>query len=67
MAALSVFFIRSPSFLDRQRMFQKARNRNACRSLFGIQRLPSDNHIRQQLDGIAPESLYGAFHLHLSN
>ena len=61
MAAFSVFFIQSPSFLDHQRKFQEAHNRNACQSLFGIRRLPSDNHIRQQLDGIAPERLYPAF------
>ena len=61
MSAFSVFFMQSPSFLDHQRKFQKASNRNACRSLFGVRKLPSDNHIRQTLDGIDPRRLDPAF------
>ena len=61
MAAFSVFFVQSPSFLDHQRKFHEARNRDACQSLFGMRRIPTDNHIRKQLDGIACQSVYPAF------
>ena len=50
MAAFSAFFMQSPSFLEHQRTFHQAHNKNACRSLFGIRKLPTDNHIREQLD-----------------
>ena len=61
MAAFSVFFMQSPSFLDHQQRFHEAHNRNACQSLFGINRIPTDNHIRHTLDGSDCEQLYPAF------
>ena len=60
MAASSVFFVQSPSFLDHQRQFHEAHNRDACQSLFGMRRIPTDNHIRKQLDGITCQSVYPA-------
>ena len=61
MAAFSVFFVQSPSFPDHHRKFHEAHNRDACQSLFGMRRIPTDNHIRKQLDGIACQSVYPAF------
>ena len=61
MAAFSMFFVQSPSFLDHQRKFHEAHNRNACQSLLGMRRIATDNHIRKQLDGIACQSVYPAF------
>ena len=61
MAAFSVFFMQSPSFLDHQQRFHEAQNRNACQSLFGMNRIPTDNHIRHTLDGSDCQHLYPAF------
>ena len=60
-AAFPVFFVQSPSFLNHQRKFHEAHNRDACQWLFGMRRIPSDKHIRKQLDGIACQSVYPAF------
>ena len=57
MAAFSVFFVQPPSFLDHQRKFYEAHNRGACQSLFGMRHIPTDNHIRKQLDGITCQSV----------
>ncbi len=46
MAAFSVFFMQSPSFLAHQRQFQAGHGRSNCASLFGIAKIPCDNHIR---------------------
>ena len=65
MAAFSAFFIQSPSFLEHQRTFHQAHNKNACRSLFGIRKLPTDNHIREQLDRIDCQDVYPGFDIAL--
>ena len=65
MAAFSVFFIQSPSFLEHQRTFHQAQNKNACRSLFGIRKLPTDNHIREQLDRVDCQDVYPGFDIAL--
>jgi hypothetical protein len=61
MAAFSVFFMQSPSFLAHQRQFEAGHARSNCASLFGIARIPSDNHIRDMLDPAAPALLHPAF------
>ena len=50
MAAFSVFFMQSPSFLAHQRQLEEGHGRSNCASLFGIAKIPSDNHIRDMLD-----------------
>jgi hypothetical protein len=40
---------------------QQARSRNNARSLFQVEQIPSDNHIRQTLDPMAPHHLFGLF------
>jgi len=54
MAAFSVFFMQSPSFLAHQRQFEEGHGRSNCASLFGITKIPSDNHIRDMLDPVSP-------------
>jgi hypothetical protein len=44
-----VFFTQSPSFLAFQKYMQKNKGVNNAQSLFGIQKIPSDNHIRDAL------------------
>jgi len=61
MAAFSVFFMQSPSFLAHQRQFEEAHGRSNCASLFGITNIPSDNHIRDMLDPASPALLHSAF------
>lgn len=61
LAAFSVFFTQCPSFLSFQRNMEQSRGRNNARSLFGIARIPTDNHIRQTLDPAAPEHLMELF------
>jgi hypothetical protein len=61
MAAFSVFFMQSPSFLAHQRRFEEGHGRSNCESLFGISRIPSDNHIRDMLDAASPSLLHPVF------
>src|SRR6266481_829307 len=61
MAAFSVFFMQSPSFLDQQRRLLHGHGRSNCHTLFGMAAIPTDNHIRQMLDGVAPEHFRALF------
>jgi hypothetical protein len=61
MAAFSVFFMQSPSFLAHQRQFEEGHGRSNCASLFGISKIPSDNHIRDMLDPASPALLHPVF------
>jgi hypothetical protein len=58
MAAFSVFFMQSPSFLAHQRQFEEGHGRSNGASLFGIAKIPSDNHIREMLDPASPTLLH---------
>jgi hypothetical protein len=55
MAAFSLFFMQSPSFLAHQETLAAGSGRSNCLTLFGMEKIPTDNHIRQMLDGNAPE------------
>ena len=61
LSAFSVFFTQSPSFLAHQKALEDGRGRSNGASLFGIEKIPSDNHIRDMLDPVAPEALFGQF------
>jgi hypothetical protein len=50
LAAFSVFFMQSPSFLAHQRTLQSKRGRNNATTLFQIESIPSDPQIRNLLD-----------------
>src|SRR6478672_1229812 len=50
MGAFSLFFVQSPSFLDFQRRLEAGHGRSNCQTLFGMSRIPTDNHIRAMLD-----------------
>ncbi len=60
-AAFSVFFMQSPSFLAHQRALAAGQGRSNCQTLLGMSAIPSDNHIRQMLDGNAPAAFDGLF------
>lgn len=61
MAAFSVFFMQSPSFLAHQQRLHEGQGRSNAETLFGLTRIPSDNHIRNMLDPAAPALLFPVF------
>ena len=61
MAAFSVFFTQSPSFLAHQRMLEQSCGHSNCMTLFGMDGIPTDNHIRNILDTAAPEHFDDVF------
>ena len=61
LGAFAVFFTQSPSFLAHQRTLEQSRGRSNCQGLFGIDKIPTDNHIRDMLDPVAPDALFGLF------
>jgi len=63
MAAFSVFFMQSPSFLAHQRHLADGHGhgRSNCATLFAMTRIPSDNHIRDMLDPVGPECFHPLF------
>jgi len=61
LSAFGVFFCQSPSFLSHQRLMQQAQGTNNAHTLFGVEVLPTDNHIRALLDPVDPKTLRGVF------
>jgi hypothetical protein len=61
LSAFAVCFMQSPSFLAHQRQLARGQGRSNCHTLFGVERIPSDNHVRALLDPVPPEQLFAAF------
>jgi len=61
MAAFSTFFMQSPSFLAQQTALARGRGTSNCQTLFAMDKIPTDNHIRSMLDPVPPETLLPAF------
>jgi hypothetical protein len=61
LAAFSIFFMGSPSFLGHQRVLAEGHGRSNCETLFGMAAIPSDNYIRLMLDGATPAAFDGLF------
>ena len=61
LAAFSVFFLQSPSFLAHQRTLRQGQGRSNCETLLGMTAIPCDNHIRAMLDGTNPAAFDGLF------
>jgi hypothetical protein len=61
LSAFAVFFCQSPSFLAHQKLMQQIQGRNNARTVFGIQKLPTDNQIRNLLDPVDPALLQTAY------
>ncbi len=61
MSAFSLFFMQSESFLAYQRSLEEGRKTSNCRTLFGMAKIPTDNHIRSMLDPVHPSLLQPAF------
>ena len=61
LSAFAMFFMQSASFLSFQRALEKGQGRSNCQTLFGIEKIPSDNYIRDMLDGADPALLAPCF------
>jgi hypothetical protein len=61
LSAFALFFMQSASFLAFQRTLEKGQGRSNCQTLFGIGKIPSDNYIRDMLDGADPALLQPCF------
>jgi hypothetical protein len=63
MAAFSVFFMQSPSFLAHQRRLQEGagHGRSNCQTLLEMSGIPCDNRIRAMLDPVEPQHFFPVF------
>jgi hypothetical protein len=61
LAAFSVFFMQSPSFLAHQRDMQRRKGNNNAEGLFGVEQIPSDGQVRNLLDSVDPAHLGEVF------
>jgi hypothetical protein len=61
LGAFSVFFTQSPSFLDFQRTMQLMKGCSNAQSLFGMEQIPTDVHIRNLLDPVPPSEVFPVF------
>jgi hypothetical protein len=61
LGAFSIFFTQSPSFLSYQTSMQETQGQNNADTLFGINEILSDNHIRKLLDKVDPSYIFPLF------
>lgn len=61
LAAFSVFFTQSPSFLAHQVAMTESRGISNAQTLFGLTQIPTDNHIRDLLDHVPPSRVFPMF------
>ena len=61
MAAFSIFFTQSPSFLEHQRLMKNMKKKDNADSLFKIDKIPCDNQIRNLLDPLAAQTIYPVY------
>src|SRR6266446_9919916 len=59
LSAFAMFFMQSVSFLAFQRVLEKGHGRSNCQTLFGIEKIPSENYIRDMLDARSEERRVG--------
>jgi hypothetical protein len=62
LSAFSLFFMQSESFLSHQLALEKGHTRTNCQTLFGMERIPTDNYIRDNLDPVDPTYIEPLFH-----
>ena len=56
-AAFAIFFMQSSSFLAGQRHLRQAKGRSNAETVFKMERIPTDTHIRNLLDPVSPSEL----------
>ena len=57
LAAFSVFYMQSPSFLAHQRDMERQKGSSNAQNLFDMVKIPTDTHIRTLLDRLEADSL----------
>jgi hypothetical protein len=68
LSAFSIFYFQSKSWLSFQRKMDTNKGSSNAQTMFGITDIPSDNHIRNILDKITPDSfksVYDSIHKYL--
>jgi len=69
LSAFSIFYFQSKSWLSFQRKMDTNKGSSNAQTMFGITDIPSDNHIRNILDKITPDSfksIYDSIHKYLN-
>ncbi len=61
LSAFSVFFTQSPSFLSHQKSMEIDKGQSNAQTLFGIEKVPTPNHIRAMLDPVEPEAIFPVY------
>jgi hypothetical protein len=61
LAAFSLFFTQSPSFLEYQRQLERRHGLSNLQTLFGLEKIPTDNQIRNVLDHTPETTLFPEF------
>jgi len=61
LGAFSVFFTQCPSFLSHQKAMEEAKGKSNAQTVFGLEKIPTDNHIRTLLDPTSPEVVFPVF------
>ena len=61
LSAFSLFFMQSESFLSHQKRLLEGHGTSNCQTLFGMEKIPTDNHIRTLLDAVSPQALQPCF------
>ena len=56
LSAFSIFYFQNKSWLSFQRDIDTSKGISNAKTIFGISDIPSDNHIRNVLDKITPDS-----------
>ncbi len=61
MGAFSVFFNQSLSFLSFQKSMEQSKGKSNAQTIFDIDKIPSDNHIRDISDPVHPSYVFPVF------
>ena len=61
MSAFACMFFQDPSLLAFQQRLEQKYQRNNLKSIFGVTDIPSDNQLREVLDGVSSEAFEGIF------
>jgi len=62
LGAFSLFFTQSPSFLSFQENMLKNKGISNAQTLFDMDQIPCDNHIRYLMDEVKPSTVFPVFH-----
>ena len=53
LSAFSLFFMQSESFLSHRKRLFEGHGTSNCQTLFGMEKIPTDNHIRTLPDAVS--------------